>query len=121
MVISKASEAAVDRLFHALSDATRRDILRRSSGGDLSLTRLAEDYPISFVAVRKHVAVLEDAGLITTVRLGRERRVRVDPAALDRARRALEQIEQIWRHRVDSMAALLDAPSPTTPTEGRTP
>ena len=55
----------MDRLFGALADATRRDILRRCAGGEPSVSRLADVYPMSFAAVQKHVAVLERAGLVT--------------------------------------------------------
>ncbi|WP_284297089.1 ArsR/SmtB family transcription factor [Homoserinibacter gongjuensis] len=72
MVVSTPlSDAEVDRLFHALADATRRDILRRSIDGELSVSRLAEEYPMSFAAVQKHVAVLEQVGLVSKVRRGR--------------------------------------------------
>ncbi|MGH3464142.1 MAG: ArsR/SmtB family transcription factor, partial [Kribbellaceae bacterium] len=66
----------MDDLFHALADATRRDIVRRSVQGELSVSRLAELYPMSFAAVQKHVAVLERAGLVTKERRGREQLVR---------------------------------------------
>jgi DNA-binding transcriptional ArsR family regulator len=97
----------LDRLFHALSDATRRDLLRRSADGELSVSRLADGCAMSFAAVQKHVAVLERAGLVTKARHGRERLVRPDPAAVGRARRALDELEAAWRGRVDRMADLL--------------
>src|SRR3954452_19015241 len=96
-----------DRLFHALADATRRDILRRSAAGEASVSRLAEAYPMSFAAVQKHVAVLERAGLVTKQRHGREQLVRSNPEAVDRARRALDELELAWRGRIDRMANLL--------------
>ena len=102
------SDAEVDRLFHALADATRRDILRRSVDGELSVSRLADDYPMSFAAVQKHVAVLEQVGLVSKVRRGRELLVRSEPEALRRARLALDQLEAAWRGRVERMSALLD-------------
>lgn len=109
MVVStELSDADVDRLFHALADATRRDILRRSVDGDLSVSRLAADYPMSFAAVQKHVAVLEQVGLVSKVRRGREVLVRSEPEALRRARLALDQLEATWRGRVARMSALLD-------------
>jgi DNA-binding transcriptional ArsR family regulator len=109
MVVDNApsEEDRVDRLFHALSDATRRDILHRSVGGVLSVSRLAEDYPMSFAAVQKHVAVLERAGLVSKERRGREQLVRTEPDAVHRARAALDQIEDLWRGRADRMALLL--------------
>jgi len=102
------SDADVDRLFHALADATRRDILRRAVDGDLSVSRLADDYPMSFAAVQKHVAVLERVRLVTKVRQGRELLVRSEPETLRRAREALDQLAEAWQGRVERMAALLD-------------
>jgi len=113
MVVSERTEAELDQLFHALADATRRDLLRRSAAGKLSVSRLAEGYTMSFAAVQKHVAVLERAGLVTKTRHGREQLVRTDPTAVQRARQALDELEATWRGRVDRMTDLL-----TTPTEG---
>jgi DNA-binding transcriptional ArsR family regulator len=107
MVADSGSDEAVDRLFRALADATRRDILRRSVEGEPSVSRLAEAYPMSFAAVQKHVAVLERAGLITKERRGREQLVRTDPDAVLRARQALDQLEAEWRGRVDRMSYVL--------------
>ncbi|MGW6546346.1 ArsR/SmtB family transcription factor [Streptomyces massasporeus] len=107
MVVDELSDETVDRLFHALADATRRDILRRCVRGELSVSRLAEAYPMSFAAVQKHVAVLERAGLVTKERSGREQLVRTDPDAVGRARQALDGLEAAWRGRVDRMAGLL--------------
>jgi DNA-binding transcriptional ArsR family regulator len=107
MVVGEPTDEALDELFHALADATRRDILRRSARGELSVSRLAEAYPVSFAAVQKHVAVLERAGLVTKERHGRERRVRTDPDAVGGARRVLDELETAWRGRVDRMADLL--------------
>jgi DNA-binding transcriptional ArsR family regulator len=107
MVVRQASDEAVDHLFHALADATRRDILRRSGRGELSVSQLADAYPMSFAAVRKHVAVLERAGLVTKERRGREQLVCTDADALGRARQALDQLEAAWRGRVGRMSHLL--------------
>ncbi len=103
----EVDDEGVDVLFHALADATRRDIVRRCARGDLSVTRLAHTYPMSFAAVQKHVAVLERAGLVTKQRRGREQLVRTRPAAVSRARLALDQLEAAWRDRVDRMSGLL--------------
>jgi len=107
MVVGALDDEAVDDLFHALADATRRDIVRRSVQGELSVSRLAELYPMSFAAVQKHVAVLERAGLVTKERCGREQLVRTDPDAVRRARQALDQLAATWRERVDRMSDLL--------------
>jgi DNA-binding transcriptional ArsR family regulator len=115
MVVNGLSEEAVDDLFHALSDATRRHILRRCVEEDPSVSRLAEAYPMSFAAVQKHVAVLERAGLVTKERRGREQLVRTDFAAVDRVRQVLDELEQIWRGRAERMSDLLARrPKPRT-------
>jgi DNA-binding transcriptional ArsR family regulator len=107
MVVYELTDEAVDHLFYALSDATRRDILRRCVRGESSVSRLAEAYPMSFAAVQKHVAVLERSGLVTKERRGREQLVRTDADAIRRTREALDQLETDWRGRVDRMSQLL--------------
>jgi DNA-binding transcriptional ArsR family regulator len=108
------AEEDVDRLFHALADATRRDILHRCSGDEPSVSRLADVYPMSFAAVQKHVAVLERAGLVAKERRGREQLVRTQPDAVSGARRVLDELETAWRGRVDRMADLLAQGTPST-------
>lgn len=107
MVVSRRTEADIDSLFRALADPTRRDVLRRCIRDEPSVSRLADIYPMTFAAVQKHVAVLERAGLVTKVRRGREQLVRTDRDAVDRARRVLDELETVWRGRVDRMADLL--------------
>jgi DNA-binding transcriptional ArsR family regulator len=121
MVAYEVTDEAIDHVFHALADATRRDILRRSGPRASSVSRLADAYPMSFAAVQKHVAVLERAGLVTKERRGREQLVRTDPDAVRRARQALDQLEMAWRGRVDRMAELLaqdSDPQQNAPTKG---
>ena len=67
-----------DRVFRALADTTRRDIVRRCLADEASVSRLAEAYPMSFAAVQKHIAILERAGLVTKVRSGRRKVVRTN-------------------------------------------
>jgi DNA-binding transcriptional ArsR family regulator len=107
VVVGELTEEEVDGLFHALADATRRDILHRCIRAEPSVSRLAEVYPMSFAAVQKHVAVLERAGLVTKERRGREQLVRTDGEAVGRARGVLDELETAWRGRVDRMADLL--------------
>jgi DNA-binding transcriptional ArsR family regulator len=123
MVVGELTDEAVDHLFHALADATRRDILRRCVLGEPSVSRLADAYPMSFAAVQKHVAVLERAGLVTKERHGREQLVRTDPNAVGGARKALDRLELAWRGRVDRMSDVLaqfptQAPNPTRGQDG---
>ena len=108
MVVQNAlSDAEIDRIFHALADATRRDIVRRTLAGEASVSALAGAYAMSFAAVQKHVAVLEGAGLVTKQSRGRERLVRADPATIARAQGLLDAYAQLWRGRVDRLDALL--------------
>ncbi|MCC7364692.1 MAG: helix-turn-helix transcriptional regulator [Dehalococcoidia bacterium] len=98
---------AVDRIFHALADATRRDIVRRTLGREASVSELAAAYAMSFAAVQKHVAVLEGAGLVTKHPNGRERLVRGNPDTIRRAQSLLDDYEHIWRGRIERLDALL--------------
>jgi DNA-binding transcriptional ArsR family regulator len=107
MVVTQASKAAVDRIFHALADGTRRDILALAVEGTYSVSALAKRYPMSFAAVQKHVAVLEGAGLITKEQRGCERLVHTDVDTVQRARMVLNGIEELWRGRVDRIDDLL--------------
>jgi DNA-binding transcriptional ArsR family regulator len=107
MVVDELADGAVDELFHALADPTRRDIIRRCATSGPSVSRLAQAYPMSFAAVQKHVAVLERAGLVTKERRGREQLVHTDARAVGRARRVLDDLETTWRGRVERMSDLL--------------
>ncbi|MDQ3029760.1 MAG: metalloregulator ArsR/SmtB family transcription factor [Actinomycetota bacterium] len=121
MVVYELADEAVDHLFHALADATRRDILRRCLRDEPSVSRLTQAYPMSFAAVQKHVAVLERAGLVTKERRGREQLVHTDLDAVRRARQALDRLETAWRGRVDRMSDLLaqDTGTEESPTRGQ--
>ena len=97
----------VDRIFRALADATRRDILRRTLAGAASVSQLAAAYDMSFAAVQKHVAVLEAAGFVTKEPQGRERIIRGNPDTVRQAQELLGRYEEIWRSRIDRLDALL--------------
>ncbi len=103
---TELSDAEVDRIFHALADTTRRDILRRTLVGEASVSDLAQSYAMSFAAVQKHVAVLEGAGLVTKEPRGRERIVRGNPEAIARAQTLLEAYAELWRSRIDRLDEL---------------
>jgi DNA-binding transcriptional ArsR family regulator len=96
-----------DRIFGALGDATRRDIVRRAFDGEEGVAELAAHYPMSFAAVQKHVAVLERAGLVSKHRSGRRKLVRTNLEALRVARRLLDRYEELWRERVERMSQLI--------------
>lgn len=108
------SDSEVDRVFRALADSTRRDIVRRTLAGEASVSSLAAFYDMSFAAVQKHVAVLEEAGLVTKEARGRERLVRGNPEMIRRASALLDSYEELWRARIQQLDTLL-AVHPTLP------
>jgi DNA-binding transcriptional ArsR family regulator len=97
----------LDRVFAALADHTRRDIVRRAISAEEGVVELAGHYPMSFAAVQKHVAVLERAGLVRKQRVGRRKVVRTNLEALLGARRLLDRYEVSWRARIDRMNELV--------------
>jgi DNA-binding transcriptional ArsR family regulator len=101
------SDAEVDRVFHALADSTRRDILVRAIQREQSVSALARHYAISLTAVQKHVAVLERAALVSKHRNGREQLVAADRNTLRRATTLLEAFEQLWIQRATKIAEIL--------------
>jgi DNA-binding transcriptional ArsR family regulator len=98
---------AYDRMFGALADATRRDIVRRAIEGNEGVAELADHYPMSFAAVQKHIAILERAHLITKERIGRRKVVRANPEGLLVARSLLDRYQELWQGRIDRMAELV--------------
>ena len=96
-----------DRMFGALADATRRDIVRRAIEGNEGVAELADHYPMSFAAVQKHIAILERAHLITKERIGRRKVVRANLEGLLVARSLLDRYEELWQGRIDRMAELV--------------
>ena len=100
-------DEALNQLFRALADGTRRDILARSLTETPSVSDLAARYEMSFAAVQKHVAVLERAGLIQKRANGREQLVSANRARLRRAGELLEYFESIWRHRMAQLDDVL--------------
>lgn len=110
-------ESEADALFGALADATRRDIVTRTMHGDHSVSALARRYPMSFAAIQKHVAILERAGLVTKERRGREQMVRCNLESLRTAHRLLDELETVWRARLDRFGDLLADPDRDLPTD----
>ena len=107
MVVVTADDERADLIFHALADSTRRDIVRRSVEGELSVSALTRAYPISTTAVQKHVAVLERAGLVTRERRGREQLVQSQSEGIAAAQRLLDEFEALWRDRIDRIGDLV--------------
>jgi len=107
MVVSMEPSFDADRVFAALADATRRDIVLRAIAGESGVAELAAHYPMSFAAVQKHVAVLERAGLVTKERSGRRKVVRTNVEGLRVARGLLDAYEALWRGRIERMTDLI--------------
>ena len=97
-----------DRMFGALADATRRDIVRRAIDAEEGIGELAGHYPMSFAAVQKHVAILERAGLVAKHQNGRRKIVRTELESLRIAQGLLRRYEDLWRERFDRMTQLID-------------
>jgi DNA-binding transcriptional ArsR family regulator len=107
VVDQELTDEEVDRIFRALADSTRRDIVRRTLAAPASVSALAHHYDMSFAAVQKHVAVLEEVGLVTKQPRGRERHVHGNADPIARAQELLDHYEAIWRSRVEQLDALL--------------
>ena len=101
-------EKRTDRLFFALSDATRRDIVTQTLDRERSVSELGRLYPISLTAVQKHVEVLVVAGLVSKHRSGREQLVRGEVDQLQRAHELLDGLETLWRARLERFEHVLN-------------
>ena len=101
-------ERQTDRLFFALSDATRRDIVSQTLDHERSVSELGRLYPISLTAVQKHVEVLVDARLVSKHRSGREQLVRGEIEQLRRAHQLLDELEALWRARLERFEDVLN-------------
>lgn len=110
MVVDQMDQEQVDLLFHALADATRRDIVTRTMTDDYSVSALARSYTMSFAAVQKHVAILERAELVTKRPRGREQLVRGNVDTLRTAYEFLEELEELWRGRINRLSEIINEP-----------
>lgn len=99
-----------DAVFNALSDPTRREVVRRLAGGPATPTQIADGLPVTRQAVTKHLNVLRAAGLVETSREGRQVRYRLDPAPLSQVLSWLAQTGSAWDRRLDRLQALFDEP-----------
>ena len=96
-------EQQFDRIFHALSDSTRRSILLRLVQGELSVTELAKPYDMTLAGVSKHLKVLEEAQIVQKTKCGRSYRCRANLEPLERVSEILEQLGLYWRKQLDSL------------------
>ena len=99
---------ALDSAFAALSDPTRRGILERLGGRDASISDLAANFEMTLTGMKKHVAVLEEAGLVTTEKVGRVRNCRLGPRRLDAETAWIARYEQMLEARLDRLGDFLE-------------
>ena len=104
---SPASGPPLDEIFHALADPSRRSIVERLSRGSASVSDLAAPLPISLPAVLQHVQVLEESGLVSSVKVGRVRTCAIEPAALRPAERWIVKRREGWQRRLDRLGDYL--------------
>jgi DNA-binding transcriptional ArsR family regulator len=101
---------AVDRVFHALGDPTRRAIVEKLSAGPVSVSWLAKPFNMTLAAVVQHLQILEKSGLIHTEKTGRVRTCRIEPAGLSLAEQWIAERRLLWERRFDRLSELLDEP-----------
>lgn len=100
--------ARLDTAFAALSDATRRGVLEQLGRADASITDLAEQFHMTLTGMKKHVGVLEQAGLVTTKKIGRVRTCRLGPRRLEEETAWLERYRQRWDERFDELDKVVE-------------
>jgi DNA-binding transcriptional ArsR family regulator len=105
MVNHMVQHETLDRIYSALADSTRRDILARLGEGPASIGELAEPHGMSLTGMKKHVQVLEDAGLVTTEKVGRSRQCRLGEERLDDAMAWISFYQRLWERRLDGLEA----------------
>jgi len=102
------SQTRFDASFAALSDATRRGVLERLWRADASITDLAEKFRMTLTGMKKHVGVLEQAGLVTTEKVGRVRTCRLGPRRLEEEAAWIERYRQLWDARFDALDTVVE-------------
>ena len=102
------SQARFDASFAALSDATRRGVLEQLGRGDTSITELANRFRMTLTGMKKHVRILEDAGLVATEKVGRVRTCRLGRQRLAQELVWIEKYRQLWAARFDALDQLME-------------
>ncbi len=113
-------EADLDASFAALADGTRRGVLERLGRGEASITDLAEAFDMTLTGMRKHVGVLEDAGLVVTEKVGRVRRCRIGVRRLDEVARWINGYQKVWDDRFSALDAVVEELKQREQSHGRT-
>lgn len=106
-MLQHSTDPALDRVFLALADSTRRALIEQLGAGPRSVSQLASPHDVTLTAIGQHVAALEASGLVRTEKVGRVRTVSLEPRALERAERWLLTHRARWERRLDALGALL--------------
>ena len=104
----QSSNARLDASFSALSDATRRGVLEQLGRADASITDLAEKFHMTLTGMKKHVGVLEQAGLVTTEKVGRVRTCKLGGRRLEEVTAWIERFHQLWASRFDELDKVVE-------------
>jgi DNA-binding transcriptional ArsR family regulator len=105
-----AEKAKVDRVFQALGDPTRREILEKLTERPHSVSHLAEPLGLTLAAIVQHIQVLEESGLVQTEKVGRVRVCRIEPSGFQVAKQWIEDRRTVWERRLDRLGDLLGKP-----------
>ena len=107
-MVQRSTTVRLDAAFAALADATRRGVLEQLGRADASITDLAERFDMTLTGMKKHVGVLEDAGLVATAKVGRVRRCRLGPRQLDEVTAWIDRYRRLWSARFDELDQVLE-------------
>jgi DNA-binding transcriptional ArsR family regulator len=107
-MVHHSGTARLDAAFAALADATRRGVLEQLGRADASITDLAEKFDMTLTGMKKHVAVLEDAGLVATAKVGRVRTCRLGPRQLDEVTAWIDRYRRMWSARFDELDQVIE-------------
>ncbi|HVV41351.1 MAG TPA: metalloregulator ArsR/SmtB family transcription factor [Nitrobacter sp.] len=113
------SQARFDASFAALSDATRRGVLEQLGRADASITELAEKFHMTLTGMKKHVGVLEQAGLVTTEKVGRVRTCKLGPRRLEEEAAWIESYRRLWASRFDELDKVVEELKQKEKSDGR--
>jgi DNA-binding transcriptional ArsR family regulator len=114
------AQARLDHSFAALSDATRRGVLEQLGRSDASITDLAEKFQMTLTGMKKHVGILEQAGLVSTEKVGRVRTCTLGPRRLDQETAWLEKYRRLWDARFDELEKVVNELKRKEKSDGRT-
>jgi len=107
-MVQLSRTAQLDAAFAALADATRRGVLEQLGRADASITELAERFDMTLTGMKKHVGVLEDAGLVATEKVGRVRTCRLGPRQLDEVTAWIDRYRRVWTERFDELDQVIE-------------